>query len=669
MNVISHVTDSDDAKTRLASLSNLRIGKRIAILVFLGVAGLTALSLIYLWGDSEVEQDTAHADHFAQMEILAGEIEAQALQMRRREKDFILRNDMKYAERYHRAAEAVLTHLENMRDASEAHDQAANIKEIETKITEHVAIFDKLVAVTQELGFDEDQGLQGSLRKAVHEVESKLEEYEFDNMTVKMLMMRRHEKDFIMRGDDKYIKRIDVRREEFNPLLEAALIPLAGKAEITRLLDQYVKDFKAYAADYKAEKVLRTQLSAKDAEAEPAMEALFQAAAEGYASELAKLAEARTSTRNFILAGAGITAFLFAFFAWLLARSITNPVSGLTDTMMALAEGDKTVDVPSTANKDEVGDMARAVLVFKENMIRNEEMRAEQDAERAAKEKRAERVTVLTDGFDAKAREVLQTVASAATELQQTAEGMSATAEQTNQQASAVATASNQATANVQTVATASEELSASISEIGRQVNQSAKIAAGAVEEAARTTEAVRGLDEAANRIGEVVTLINDIAGQTNLLALNATIEAARAGEAGKGFAVVAQEVKNLANQTAKATEEISSQITAVQEETRDTVTAIDNIMSVISEISDISTTIASAVEEQGVSTQEIARNVQQAAQGTQEVNTNISGVTQAASSTGAASNQVLDSASQLAAQAESMRAEVEKFLADVRAA
>ena len=368
-----------------------------------------------------------------------------------------------------------------------------------------------------------------------------------------------------------------------------------------------------------------------------------------------------------VLLGVGLATCVASFF--IVARLVVGPLKAMTAAMTLLAEGDKTVDVPATGKKNEIGDMAKAVLVFKDNMIRNEELQAEQEIERAAKEERSEKVAALTNDFDARAREMLQTVACAATELQQTAQTMSATAEQTNQQATAVATASNQASANVQTVATASEELSASIAEIGRQVNQSAKIAANAVDAATRTNEAVRGLDESASRIGEVVTLINDIAGQTNLLALNATIEAARAGEAGKGFAVVAQEVKNLANQTARATEEISSQITSVQEETRDTVTAIDNIMQIISEISDISTTIASAVEEQGVSTQEIARNVQQAAQGTQEVNSNIGGVTQAASSTGAASSQVLESASQLSAQAERLRGDVESFLADVRAA
>jgi methyl-accepting chemotaxis protein len=347
---------------------------------------------------------------------------------------------------------------------------------------------------------------------------------------------------------------------------------------------------------------------------------------------------------------------------------VVKPVARASETLDSLSRGDLDVRLPPApwkefrAIRDSIGNFRNA-LSERESMLR------EQQAEHEAKERRAQKIGRLTDDFDAKIRKVLRGVASHGTELRQTAEDMSATSVETNRQATAVATASSQATANVRTVATASEELSASISEIGRQVMQSAKIAQNAVEEAEATNETVKGLADAAAKIGEVVDLINDIAGQTNLLALNATIEAARAGEAGKGFAVVAQEVKNLANQTAKATEDISSQIGTVQEETRDTVTAIDNIMSVINEISDISTTIASAVEEQGVSTQEIARNVQQAAQGTQEVNTNIGGVTQAASSTGAASSQVLDSASQLAAQAESMRAEVEHFLADVRAA
>jgi len=246
---------------------------------------------------------------------------------------------------------------------------------------------------------------------------------------------------------------------------------------------------------------------------------------------------------------------------------------------------------------------------------------------------------------------------------------MATTAERTSEQASAVATASDQAAANVKVVAATSEELSASIAEIGRQVTQSAEISHAAVEEANATNQTVQGLAGAAAKIGEVVNLINDIAGQTNLLALNATIEAARAGEAGKGFAVVAQEVKNLANQTARATEEIATQIAAVQGETDGAVDAIEKIRSIIGEVNDIAMTISSAVEEQGVSTQEIARNVQQAAQGTQDVNLNIESVSKVADETGAAAGQVLSASQDLSRQAEHLRGEVERFIQELRTA
>ncbi len=356
-------------------------------------------------------------------------------------------------------------------------------------------------------------------------------------------------------------------------------------------------------------------------------------------------------------------------FAWLIGRGISGPVKKMTDSMTALAGGDLTVEIPARENTDEIGDMAKAVEVFKENMIKAREAAAREAEEVKIREARAKRIEELTQAFDAAASAALNTVSSASTELKASATSMTATAEETSRQATAVAAASEQASTNVTTVATATEELSSSIAEITRQVAHSAQIASKAVEESNRTTGAVKGLAEGATKIGDVVKLINDIASQTNLLALNATIEAARAGEAGKGFAVVAAEVKNLATQTAKATEEIAAQVNMIQAATNESVTAIEGIGGTIRQINEIATTIASAVEEQGAATQEITRNVQQASSGTREVSSNIGGVSQAAAETGTAATQVLSASDELSQQSEKLRQQVDHFLANVKAA
>jgi len=356
--------------------------------------------------------------------------------------------------------------------------------------------------------------------------------------------------------------------------------------------------------------------------------------------------------------------------AWPISRGIVRPVRALTATMTALVGGDTRIDVPALERRDEVGDMARAVGVFKDGMIEAERLRLAQDelkARAAADQKAA--LHNMADAFEQSVGGIVKAVASTATEMESAARAMSQSAEEASLRTGAVSAAATQASANVQTVATAAEELSASIAEITRQVVQSSTIAGKAVNEARRTNGTIEELAAAATKIGEVVSLIQEIAGQTNLLALNATIEAARAGEAGKGFAVVASEVKSLANQTARATEEIAQQIAQVQSSTRETVEAIRGIGGTIGEIDGIATTIAAAVEEQGAATGEIARNVQQAASGTGEVSANIAGVSHVSTEVGAAAAQVASSAGELSRQSERLRHEVDSFLASVRAA
>ena len=353
-----------------------------------------------------------------------------------------------------------------------------------------------------------------------------------------------------------------------------------------------------------------------------------------------------------------------------ISRGITKPLSTISINMQRLAEGDKSIEVRFTDLKNEIGDLARAMDVFLAKTIEMDRLREEneENLRRSEQEKRQMMLEMAND-FESSVGHVVDQVSSASTEMEASSQSMKVTAEETTRQSSAVAAASEQASANVQTVAAAAEELSSSIAEISRQVSQASSIASGAVQQAKQTNAKIQGLADAASRIGEVLALITDIADQTNLLALNATIEAARAGDAGKGFAVVASEVKNLANQTARATDEIGGQIAGIQTATKEAVAAIGEITHTISQIDEVASGIASAVEEQGAATQEIARNVEQASAGTNEVSTNIAGVSQAANDTGAAAMEMRSAASELSQQSETLRSEVNKFLANVRSA
>lgn len=467
---------------------------------------------------------------------------------------------------------------------------------------------------------------------------------------------------------------IEMAWTSISTLRARADAPAAVKREIDAVEKAYMKDYT----------VLRTEILAAGEASNYALDSktYFQKVTDAIntilkmSSEMGKsnsdLASTKASKAGiaFILAVSLLTLSLLlsAVSFWITLRRIVEPLSQMTDDMARLADGDKTLEIQGLSRKDEIGDMAKAVQVFKENAIAMDKMRAQQEVmkDHAEAEKKKTMMN-LADNFESSVKSVVHIVSSASTEMQATAETLSHTAEQTSQRACTVAAASEEATTNVQTVAAASEELSASISEIENLVTRAAQTAAHAKQEGERIDTVVQNLAQSTIKIGEVVELINSIASQTNLLALNATIEAARAGEAGKGFAVVASEVKTLANQTAKATEEISAQITSIQNETKSAVESIRGITSTVSEISGISSAITTAVQQQAEATQEIARNVQQAAQGTTQVSHDIVSVTEAANDTGAAATQMLGATTELSTQSNVLRQEVDKFVETVR--
>jgi methyl-accepting chemotaxis protein len=649
-------------------MKNLKISLQTLLIGLLALVGFVAIGLIYFISSSQQAEylDTLLSENKGVEYV--NEVKIGFLEERRNEKDFLVRQDMKYAEQHKAKAEEVVPYFDKLKTIHQEPDEQQRIDDMRTGFIAYVDQFQEVVGMRQTIGLTPDDGLMGKLRDAVTEVEVELKKFDNAQLTAALLMMRRHEKDFLMRVDPKYLEQMDQRMTEFDALLAASGLPTDAQANVEQKLDLYLATFKEVGALVLEEVQDKKLMSEAYTKVEPIMVFFDEKGSADAAAATTALQENVSSTFQFMMTSMVVVTIVVFGLAVVIGRGIANPIASMTQAMGTLAKGDLSVHIPAQNYGNEVGQMAAAVQVFKQNAVRNKEMEAEAEEQKHKAEAEKRRMMLkMADDFEASVGGVVNSVSSASTEMQSSAQALSATAEETSKQSAAVAAASEEASTNVQTVASASEELSSSIAEITRQVTQSTAIANTAVAEVDGANDKVQGLAEAARKIGEVVAIITDIADQTNLLALNATIEAARAGEAGKGFAVVASEVKNLANQTAKATEEIAAQIGGIQGATQDAVHAIGSIGGIITRMNEIASAIAAAVEEQSAATQEIARNVEQAAAGTAEVSSNITGVNQAADETGNSADQMLEAATELSQQSELLRGEVNKFLENIR--
>ncbi len=532
-------------------------------------------------------------------------------------------------------------------------------------IKSYTTRFNNVVSAQKLIGFNENDGLQGKLRTAVHSVESKLKTFDQPRLAVLMLMMRRHEKDFMLRGDEKYGDELTKRAGEFKTELAKADLPDGEKAEIAKLIETYRTSFLAYMAGQSTLIDETTDLAQIYDRLRPALNAVRKAADERLVAVKAELEQ----VRNYVFWSIWITVAMVIAMALLFGRRMAAPLIKMVAAMEHLAQGDLEREVAKVHRRDEIGKISEALSIFRDKLRETRKLAADQEqAKREAEVERRQAMLEMADGFERSIGQIVETVSSASSEIEIAAEGLSRTAEATHSLSANVAAASEQSSASVQSAASASEEMVSSVSEISRQVQESQRVATSAVAQAEQTNARMSELSQSAGRIGEVVKMISAVAEQTNLLALNATIEAARAGEAGRGFAVVASEVKALASQTAKATEEIGSQIAQMQSATEQSVGTIKEISATIRLISEISSTVAASVQAQGAATQEIARNVQQAAQGAAQVTSNIGEFNRGASDTGASAGQVHSSARALSNESNRVKSEVEQFLLTVRA-
>ena len=646
----------------------IHINLRSQILL-LGMTGVTVIGAIYLVSLQIEARSQRKADEFSALALLTAKVSEGLLQGREIATEFLQKpDDKKIASHTETVTTAAgyLGDIEHLAETLPQSDPLRQASSFRAVINSYTTRFSNVVSAQKLIGFNENDGLQGKLRAAVHTVEGQLKKYDQPRLAVLMLMMRRHEKDFMLRGDEKYGDELRKRADEFSVELAKSDLPADSKAEISKLVDVYKASFLAFMAGQSTLTEEAADLAQIYDRLRPSLIAVRKAADQRLESVRTDLA----SVQRYVFWSICATILVMVTAALLFGRWLSTPLVKMAMAMENLSQGDLDSRIEPVNRRDEIGKISSALFIFHEKLLENRQFAAEQAAmQERAETQRREAMRQVADRFEQVISKIVQTVSTASAGIEMAAGSLTRTAETTQELSATVAAASQQSSANVQSAAAASEQMVSSVTEIGRQVHESKKVASAAVQQADQTNARIGDLSQSADRIGEVVKLISAVAAQTNLLALNATIEAARAGEAGRGFAVVASEVKALAGQTARATEEISVQITQMQAATQHSVSAIQEIGGTIARISEISSAIAASVEEQGAATQEIARNVQQAAQGATQVSDSIAEVNRGAADTGSAAGQVHGSARELLGESNHLKSEVENFLASIRAA
>ena len=661
---------------RLSRLgTDLSVRARLIVLSLIPVVGFAAIAVAYLSSERAVEAAFGSVQQSSRMAEASRTFKESLSSMQARAKDFVAQPQPGLVARFNEAHEAATDSLTIIQELASETDKPT-LTALAGRVANLKATFARLTAEQDELGLTEFEGIQGSLRdggnmmeRIINEDMSWLSEADQRKILIPIMLMRRAEVEYrLTRAEPSHSA---FKQELAN--FEKAFAGIVAAAVMKQQLSDQVKSYTEAFANWIAstEKISRAiaVISAETRQMLPAADEIIASAGSKMASAAEGVAASQEQTKLLII-GIGIAIVLIGLvFNWLIGRSITRPLHRLSGAMKKLAAGDSSVDIPATEAKDEIGAMARTVIVFRDNAVEREQLAVTQEKSVRERERRAETIATTVTHFENTVDQALAKVRGAAERLETASSALNGAADAVSEQASSAEERVGAASMNVASAASSAEELATSIGEIAGQAATSTEVASRAVTEAQRTVQTMSQLATAATRIGEVIGLIQAIAGQTNLLALNATIEAARAGEAGRGFAVVASEVKNLAGQTAKATEEVATQIGAIQSAAGDATEAIEQVNTIIGEMSGIAARVAAAVEEQNAAVSTIAEGVNRAsaeARSGAEAMTRVAGASADARST---ADEVKALAEALAADAEGLDTEVRRFLSEDRAA